>query len=51
MFGERQGLVQALPGLVPLLHVEVTHPEVVTDLPIGALAPVLGLLVGLDSLD
>ena len=49
MFGQRQSLVQTLPGLVPLLHVEVTHPQVVEDLPVGTLAPVLRLLVRLDS--
>ena len=49
MLVEAQGPVQALPGRVPLPGVEVAQPQVVEDLPVLLLAPVLRLLVRLDS--
>ena len=49
MFGERQRLVQTLPGQVPLLLVQVTDSQVVTNFPIWTFTSVLGLFVRLDG--
>ena len=47
VLAELQGLLETLLGEVPLPEVEVTHAQVVGDLPVLLLTPALCLPVGL----